>query len=156
MNKEIQFIADVHLGKLARLLRMAGLDTTYQNNYTITELASLAKEQGRVLLSRNELLTRQLSPLSLYINAENAAQQLADVLTQFEITNFQPFTRCIRCNGRLVPIDKNMVIDQLEPNTRQYFNEFWQCQNCKHIYWKGSHYDRMKKRMQALGIVDRV
>jgi uncharacterized protein len=155
MNKKIQFIADVHLGKLARLLRMVGLDTAYQNNYTVVDLAALAKE-GRVLLSRNELLTRQLSPLSLYIETENAAQQFANVLTQFEITDFQPFTRCLRCNGQLMPVDKTSIMDQLEHNTRQHFDEFWQCQNCRHIYWKGSHYDRMKKRMQALGIIDRV
>jgi uncharacterized protein with PIN domain len=61
-----------------------------------------------------------------------------------------PFTRCLVCNGVIEKIDKEKIIKQLPPNTIIYFNEFYHCPNCKKIYWKGSHYERMIQMVGAM------
>jgi uncharacterized protein len=68
---------------------------------------------------------------------------------QFKLQEkFQPFSRCMICNGLLEPVSKETVYTQLEPNTATYFEEFWQCTQCRRIYWKGSHYERMQALLE--------
>ncbi|HYK43899.1 MAG TPA: Mut7-C RNAse domain-containing protein, partial [Parafilimonas sp.] len=79
------------------------------------------------------------------ITNENPEIQLQQVLHHFNLKNFQPFSRCIVCNGLIKPVEKEDIALRLQPNTAKYFDEFWQCENCKGVYWKGSHYERMRK-----------
>jgi uncharacterized protein with PIN domain len=148
----MKFIADVHLGKLAKLLRMLGFDTLYNNSLTNSELKSVALEQGRMLLSRNASINNYKTQLqSFYISYEHPELQLQQVMQHFNLTKqIHPFTRCIICNGILQPIAKEDILLQLPQNTIQYFNEFWQCNNCKRIYWKGSHYEHMSQLIEKI------
>lgn len=68
----------------------------------------------------------------------------------------KPFYRCIRCNGLLSEVEKREVEDRLLPMTKQYYDVFKQCQNCKHVYWKGSHYQRMKRLIATVIDVDNI
>jgi uncharacterized protein len=61
-----------------------------------------------------------------------------------------PLQRCVACNGLLHPARKEDVLDRLAPKTRQYFHEFSQCENCWHIYWKGSHYDHLRRFVEQV------
>jgi uncharacterized protein with PIN domain len=146
------FIADVHLGKLARMLRMLGFDTVYSNAFSNAELVSIALEQERVLLSRNAAIGKKHPALITYfISHDDPEVQLEDVLQHFHLLqHIQPFTRCIVCNGILEPVSKEAVLTQLPEKTAVYYHEFWQCTNCKRVYWKGPHYNRMNSLLQKI------
>jgi len=146
------FIADVHLGKLASMLRMLGFDTVYSNAYNNTELIHIAQEQHRVLLSRNAAIGRKHPALvTFFISQDDPATQLEHVLQHFQLLqHIQPFSRCMVCNGILEPVSKETVFAQLPEKTAMYYNEFWQCSNCNRIYWKGPHYNRMMRFIQKV------
>src|SRR4051794_15228008 len=151
------FIADVHLGKLARMLRMLGFDTAYSNAFSNAELVSIALEQERVLLSRNGPIGRKHPALTTYfISHDEPEVQLENVLQHFHLLpHIQPFSRCMVCNGILEPVAKDAVLAQLPEKTAIYYHEFWRCTHCKRIYWKGPHYNRMMRfigRITANGL----
>lgn len=138
------FIADVHLGKLARNLRLLGFDTLYTNACTQAELIAVALEQNRILLSRYAGYAKYPAISSFIIQSEEPAEQLKQLVPHFHLANkLHPFSKCLVCNGTLEPVAKENILAQLQSNTSKYFNEFWQCDNCKRIYWKGPHYNRM-------------
>ena len=150
MRMTDKFIADVHLGKLARLLRLLGFDTHYENNSTINELLSIGTDQDRIILSRNSLISKKTNK-SFIVTDENPFTQWKEVDEHFHLrTRVHPFSRCIVCNGVFKTVLKENIVDSLEINTASYFNEFWQCQECIRIYWKGSHYERMLKTIQNI------
>lgn len=152
MHMELpSFIVDVHLGKLARMLRMLGFDTLYQNDFTIPELTSLAQRYKRVLLSRSTALTKLSDVSVLIIEGKDPDAQLMQVLHQYNLQNSsQPFTRCIACNGVLQAVPKQDLLHLLQPETIKHFDEFWQCSDCERVYWKGSHYERMLARISSI------
>jgi uncharacterized protein with PIN domain len=138
------FIADVHLGKLAKALRLLGFDTVYSNAFTPAVLLRLAGAESRVLLSRSAGLTAHTEVLNLHIQSPDPEVQLCEVVHRFQLyQTFRPFTRCLICNGQLSTVPKETIRDQLEPNTATYYEEFWQCELCRRVYWKGAHYHRM-------------
>jgi uncharacterized protein with PIN domain len=78
-------------------------------------------------------------------------EQLMEVVQRFELkAKVQPFHRCLRCNHPLEMVDKDVILDRLEPLTKKYFDEFHICPNCGQIYWKGSHYERMQQVLTKL------
>jgi uncharacterized protein with PIN domain len=98
-----------------------------------------------VLFRSRGLLKRSLVTRGFCLRTKDPRRQLLDVVQRFDLqTCFMPFTRCIACNGNLVKVEKSEIIDQLEPGTRKYFNEFSRCERCGKIYWKGSHHERMQ------------
>lgn len=146
-----KFIADVHLGKLARWLRMLGLDTAYKNDYSQSQLIQISKEEERVLLSRNTSLSANKEIENFVITHENPSRQLISVIEHFDLkSQLQLFSRCLVCNGILEPVSKESILNSLQKNTAQYFDEFWQCNRCKRIYWKGSHYGRMLQTIERI------
>lgn len=151
MEAENKFIADVHLGKLAKLLRLLGFDTAYKNSFTNEELPIISEQQNRIILTRNKSLYKNNLIKSFLITSEDPMMQLKAVVTHFHLHHqFHFFTRCLVCNGILKPVSKNNILPLLQQNTITYFNEFWQCTHCKHIYWKGSHYERMLKTIEQI------
>jgi len=153
----IRFIADVHVGKLAKALRITGFDTLYENNYSDKEIAAIAEAQQRIILTRNKRLLKQTTvKWGYWLRSNQPEDQLTEVIKRYNLQDkIQPFTRCLECNGMIEPVTKNMVTDKLPVNTERFFHEFYQCTNCKKLYWKGSHYERMmgnlsKIKMQTL------
>jgi uncharacterized protein with PIN domain len=146
-----KFIADAHLGKLARYLRLLGIDTAYKNFYTAKELIATAIVEDRIILTRSEAFESRKAVRSVVIQSEDPFMQLKQVALQFELKDyFQPFSRCLLCNGNLQAVLKEKLSNSLEENTRNYFNEFWQCDNCNHVYWKGSHYNKMLRTIEEI------
>lgn len=150
--RETRFVLDAHLGKLASSLRLLGFDTLYRPDYDDATLAALSAGDHRILLTRDRgLLKRRAVTHGYYIRADDPDEQLVEVVRRFDLAaSAEPFTRCPRCNGSLVPVAKEAVIDQLEPKTRRYYDEFQRCADCGQIYWKGSHYQRLALRIQRL------
>lgn len=140
-----RFVLDVHLGRLAAYLRMLGFDTLYKNDFDDTTLAKLSVNEHRILLTCDRLLLmRKQVSHGYFIRSRQPRQQLLEVVSRFYLTQkLQPFTRCIRCNGKTHPVDKQLIEKNLLPGTREYYNEFYQCESCQKIYWKGSHYQKM-------------
>jgi uncharacterized protein len=148
---EYRFIADVHLSRLARLLRLLGFDTVYRNNYTKQELARISEDEQRILLSRTTSLAKHGTQHYLLVTSEEPKQQLKQVVQSFKLKDhFLPFSRCIACNGLLEAVPKESILPLLEKNTSDYYHEFLQCNSCKRIYWKGSHYERMLNTIQDI------
>jgi uncharacterized protein len=143
---EPRFLLDCHLGRLTSHLRMLGLDCLYENDYEDPEMADIASNDGRILLTRDRhLLMRKLVSNGYCLRSLDPLEQLTEVISRFELANkIQPFHRCLRCNHPLEPVDKQIILDQLEPLTKQYFDDFHICPVCRQIYWKGSHYERMQ------------
>jgi hypothetical protein len=139
------FILDVHLGKLARLLRLLGFDTLYQNDFTDKFIAETAENQDRIVLTRDVgLLKNKIIKWGYWLRSQDPFLQLQEVIQRFRLKKrMHPFSRCLACNGIIKPVNKNEILYLLPPNTRNFFDEFYQCQSCKRIYWKGSHYQRM-------------
>jgi uncharacterized protein with PIN domain len=149
---EARFILDNHLGQLATYLRMLGFDSLYRNDYQDAELARIAIEEGRVLLTRDRrLLMRKAIRLGYCIHQTDPRQQVVEVLRRFKLMGqVRPFQRCLRCNSPLQVVSKQEIIERLEPLTKKYFEEFHICPSCNQVYWKGSHYGHMLEMIDEL------
>jgi uncharacterized protein len=147
-----RFVADTHLGRLAAYLRMAGFDTAYRSDYTDQELASVSANEERILLTRDRgLLKRNIVTRGYCVRTTSPRHQFAEVLQRFDLfASFAPFQRCVHCNEILLPISKEMIGDRLQPDTKHYYQEFSACPGCSRIYWKGSHYRRMKRFLESM------
>ncbi len=147
-----RFVLDCHLGRLARYLRQLGFDTLYRNDYDDDQLARISADQHRILLTRDRnLLKRRIISHGYFVRHTDPRKQLDELLARFDLhADIEPFGRCTRCNGHVVAVDKNDILDRLEPRTREYFNNFWQCSSCGQIYWEGSHFEKMKSLSDEL------
>ena len=139
--RRVGFVLDIHLGKLARYLRLLGFDALYCNDYTDVELARISREDGRVLLTRDRgLLKRSMVTHGCCVRSTDPREQLREVVRRLDLSrSVRPFTRCMRCNGVLAAVDKAEIADLLEPKTRRYYDKFRRCGACRHIFWDGSH-----------------
>ena len=146
------FILDVHLGKLARLMRMAGFDTLYRNDYDDPQIIRIAKEEKRTILTRDiGILKHNMVTHGYWMHNTDPEKQFKEVVRRFDLEKeVNMFSRCLRCNGLLEPVDKKKVIDTLPECVKKTFTEFWQCSSCGNVYWQGSHYDRMKDKIDKL------
>ncbi len=142
-----RFILDSHLGQLAAYLRLLGFDTLYRHDYHDEELAQLSNKEQRALLTRDRrLLMRKVVVHGYCLRSKDPKQQLLAVLNRYRLGGqIRPWQRCLRCNGSLQPVDKEVILDRLEPKTKKYYQEFHICQRCEQIYWKGSHYEPLRQ-----------
>ncbi len=139
------FVVDVHLGKLARLLRLLGLDTAFDRELSPPEIRRIARLERRIILTRSRMLLRACDVTHGYwIRSICPREQAREVLHRFDLRrNLVPFTRCMACNGVLQPVSKDKIRNRLLPATAKYFREFRQCSRCSKVYWKGSHYQKL-------------
>lgn len=146
-----RFIADCHLGGLARMLRMAGFDTAFRNDYGDREIAALAARELRIVLTRDrELLKLRTIRHGAYVHALKAEAQFAEIVRRFQLLpHFAPFSRCLLCNVPLIEVGKAEVLDQLPPSVRERQQQFRRCPACERIYWPGSHWERMRAMLAA-------
>ncbi|MEZ4520255.1 MAG: Mut7-C RNAse domain-containing protein [Thermomicrobiales bacterium] len=146
-----QFILDVHLGKLARYLRILGFDARYANSLDDDELVQISVDDDRILLTRDrQLLMRRALSLGYYVRETNPRAQVTEIIQRLRLTGqMLPFSRCPACNRQLRPVAKPEIESRLEPLTSRYFDEFWICEGCERIYWEGSHHARLREIVNA-------
>lgn len=151
-RERMRFVADSHLGGLARLLRMAGYDTLYDNHYHDDDVEDLAENDDRIVLTRDrELLKRRSILHGCYIHALDPAQQLRELFERLDLADgARPFSLCLHCNVALREVDKAGVADRLPESVRALHDSFTTCDNCLRVYWKGSHYKRMAALLAAV------
>ena len=150
--RDPRFVVDVNLGRLARLLRVLGFDVWWSSGADDQCLVDISLEQQRILLTRDRaLLKRRVVTHGLFVHSDNPEEQTLEVLRRLDLgQRLAPLTRCVRCNGRLVEVAKDEVIDRLEPLTRRYYSDFSRCKECGRIYWPGSHHARLVDLVERL------
>lgn len=148
----LRFVADAHLGGLARLLRMAGFDTLYDNGYRDDEIVAIAARDDRIVLTRDrELLKRRAVSRGCYLHAIKPEIQFRELFERLSLApGAQPFSLCLHCNLALRAVDKALVLDALPPSVRELHKEFTTCEACRRVYWKGSHHKRMRALLDTL------
>src|SRR5271157_4802644 len=136
--RQIRFSADVHLGRLARLLRMMGFDTSYRNDRADELIASSARAERRIVLSRDRgLLKRRAVTHGYLVRSLAPREQLAEVLTRFDLAGqVRLFGRCMSCNGELVRVSRISVLDLLPPAVAETCTEFSRCPGCGRVFWR--------------------
>ncbi len=147
-----RFVADGHLRGLTRNLRLLGFDVAYRQNADDGQLLEVMARENRALLTRDRrLLMHSIVRHGYYPRSQNRDEQTIEVVRRFDVSELiAPFTRCLRCNAPLEEATKADVIDKLEPLTKMYYNQFHRCPGCKQIYWSGSHFPKLQKRIQQI------
>lgn len=150
--RKSRFIADVHLGGLAHLLRMTGFDTLYDNRFDDGEIEDLAARDGRIVLTRDRgLLKRRSITHGCYLHARKSAQQWKEVMERLDLKRqARPFTLCLHCNTPLHPIARAAAASRVPPFILERHERFSTCDTCRRVFWEGSHWQSMKELMAQL------
>ncbi|MDD5366885.1 MAG: Mut7-C RNAse domain-containing protein [Gallionellaceae bacterium] len=150
--RDTRFVADAHLGGLARLLRMAGFDTLYDNHFQDAEIVGIANREGRIVLSRDrELLKRREVSHGCYVHAIETKVQLREIVERLDLSrSARPFRLCLECNAPLHPVAKAAVLDRLPERVRAEQTRFSACDLCGRVYWEGSHWRAMRQVLAGL------
>jgi len=146
------FFADAHLGGLARLLRLAGFDTLYDNHIADPDLVEIALREGRIVLTRDvDLLKRREITHGCYIHALKPVAQLQELFERLQLAgSVRPFTLCLDCNAPLRPAPAEAVRERVPPRVRETHTRFATCDVCHRIYWEGSHWRRMRALLDGI------
>jgi len=147
-----KFVADVHLGRLTRYLRMMGFDVSYKNNFDDDEIVRVSLKEKRAILTKDRgILKRRDVTHGFWIRSTKVEEQAKEVLSRFDLKKeIKEFSRCIECNDSLKSIKKETIIKQLPPKVAAAQNEFYKCPSCNKIYWKGTHYQQMLSFIKSL------
>jgi uncharacterized protein with PIN domain len=144
-----RFLLDVHLGTVARRLRLVGVDAAYGNDLDDETLVELAGRERRVLLTQDRgLLRRRKLWLGAFVRGAGPDEQFADLLDRFA-PPLAPWTRCTACNGLLAPVRKELIEHLLEPGTRRCHDVCARCEACGRLYWPGAHHRRLEAIVEA-------
>ena len=147
-----RFVADGHLGSLSRNLRLFGFDVAYDREAQDPQLLNIMTSENRALLTRDRhLLMHAVVQNGYYPRSQDADEQTVEVVRRFDLfSSIDPFSRCLRCNSPLQKIEKAQIIEKLEPLTKIYYEQFRRCTGCGQIYWAGSHFSKLQKRVERI------
>jgi uncharacterized protein with PIN domain len=146
-----RFIADCHLGRVAKYLRLLGFDTLYFNHIDDDDLAALARREGRIILTRDRELSQRKDAPSYLLDAVDTMEQMHGLIDHFALAkDAAVLSRCLLCNTPLQPIDKERIRDRIPPKVDRFFDTFDYCPACDKVYWHGDHYKRMKEFAEVL------
>jgi uncharacterized protein with PIN domain/sulfur carrier protein ThiS len=150
-DPDLRFVADAHLGGLARFLRMLGFDTLHRNAFADEEIRRLADAERRIVLTRDrELLKCREIARGAYVRALKPQAQLAEVAGRYGLVGkARPFTLCLRCNLALQPVERAAVAPRVPPAVYALHERFVRCPGCEVVFWPGSHYERMLDALRA-------
>ena len=152
-----RFVADGHLGKLARNLRLLGFDTAWERDADDRRLVEIMLVEDRALLTRDRRLLMRAVVMHGYCpRADDAETQAREVLRRFDLVRgtvmSDAFRRCLECNGLLAAVPKESVLEPLaaEPLTLRWYDAFLRCAGCGRIYWRGTHFEKLSARVSRL------
>jgi len=150
--REPRFVLDVHLGRLARYLRMLGFDAGYSEDAGDAELARVSAEQKRILLTRDRgLLKHSAVTHGYWVRETESRRQAAEVVRRFDLArSLRPFTRCMACNELLIAARPAEVGGRIPAAVAAAHGEFRECPGCRRVYWEGTHYQRMRQWIEVL------
>ena len=149
---EIRFAVDRMLGRLARMLRLLGYDTLYANDMTPAQLLGMGQSGGRVILTRGETARRfpHLDKV-VSVKSEYPPEQLREVVERLGLNiSSGLWTRCTLCNAPIERVEKARVEALVEPRILRLYEEFYRCTGCGHVYWRGSHVNRIVRNLELV------
>ncbi|MBD3243948.1 MAG: twitching motility protein PilT [Chitinivibrionales bacterium] len=149
---ECRFVLDVHLGLLARRLRLLGFDTLYRNDYSDHEIVEISVADDRIALTRDiGLLKHAVLRRGRWVRSPRAVDQTTEVIAAFRLQEkARPFTRCTQCNGTVRDIDRATAAGSVPERVLRTHRRFYACDSCGRVYWGGSHYDRLRRIVDTL------
>ena len=152
-NESLKFVADGMLGKLTRWLRMLSQDVMYSNDMEDSQLLTIAREEKRILLTRDfELYQRAVGNgiESFYFQGETSEEKLAELAERFNIPLEMDMnsSRCPKCNAVVKPLSADKAAEKVQKNTLAHYKEFWQCPKCGQVYWQGAHWIKIRKTLR--------
>jgi len=155
----MKFIADIMVGKLARYLRMAGNDVLYINNISDDEILKIAKNQERIVLTRDSLMLmrkpfKNNSIKSVFIRDDGIIKQLRQIKDDLKISLGPNLFRCLECNTELSKAQKEKLENKVPPYVYKTQKDFLYCPNCDKYYWRGTHYDNIKNTFKLIDNVE--
>ena len=146
-----KFVADGHLGKLARDLRLLGFDVAYDPKADDLSLAGSCSDDRALLTRDRRLLMHKIVRHGYCPRSAEPDEQIIEVIRRFALAELvAPYSRCVRCNGLLESVNKADVIEQLEPLTKTYYSDFRRCADCGQVYWSGSHFGKLEARLKKI------
>jgi len=153
-DQELKFLCDEQLGKLARWLKVIGLDVFYKNRVPDRDLIALAERESRVVLTRDTRLIKTLEEKGLpylFLMENYPALQLKEVIEHFkDKICIRIFTRCIDCNVLLTEVSPEQVRDLVPPFVFKTHSRFRQCPNCKKVFWRGTHRPQVDIQLRSV------
>lgn len=151
---EIRFLCDVHLGTMARNLRLLGFDVAYNQDWPDSELAIKSEREHRIILTRDRhLLMRRNVKRGIYVRKNHPDNQVLELLNRLDLkSHCRPFSRCLTCNGNLYPVRPGDDFFESEKinipdKVRHWCQEYTACDSCHKVYWKGSHYQKLQEKV---------
>jgi hypothetical protein len=150
--RRTRFIADAHLGALAKYLRALGFDTLYRNDFRDDEVADIAARESRIVLSRDRgLLMRRTITHGCFVRATRPLDQIGEILRRLDLgRSARPFTRCLLCNAELETLNRDEAASRVPWDTAAYYAEFHTCRHCDRVYWAGSHFRHLRDVLTAV------
>ncbi len=151
---DLKFIVDHNVGKLAKWLRMMGYDTLFFDLGDDSDMVATALSEGRIILTRDtEIMRRRVVTTGrlkvILIQSEEPQLQMRQVVEALGLDcQFRPFTLCLECNQPLVERDKQEVKDLVPPYVFRTQSQYMQCPACRRIYWQGTHWKAMTRRLE--------
>ena len=148
----MKFLCDQMLGTLAIWLRIIGYDTAYVEKGPDNEIIIQAKQENRILLTRDKAITRSYEP-ALLIDSTDLYDQIQQVVHKLGLTidDTRVLSRCTLCNVSIEPIEKSTLKDSVPIHAYESHQHFSRCPSCGRIYWKGSHWDNIQRFIETLG-----
>jgi uncharacterized protein len=150
--RRTRFLADAHLGKLARLLRLLGFDTRYSTELSDRELVATSGREHRILLSRDlRLFMHKALTRGYRLRSTDPERQVEEVIRALSLRGvLQPFTRCMSCNAKLHSVPRLAVKARVPPLVFKRFRRFMRCPGCGRIYWRGTHFLQLEQFVRRL------
>lgn len=150
--RDLKFVADNHLGRLARHMRLFGFDTFYNKDLSSGQLIELSEAQGRVLLTKNRrLLEKGRLTRVVVVEGADVKAQLNSIFQRLDLYGAaRPFSRCMCCNATVEPVSRETVLHRLPEKVKAKRKTFFLCRSCNRVYWKGTHFDRMNGLVRAI------
>ncbi|MCX7797204.1 MAG: Mut7-C ubiquitin/RNAse domain-containing protein [Melioribacter sp.] len=147
-----KFICDVHLGKLARNMRMLGYDVFYNNSLKDNEIVEISKKEKRTILTRDlGILKRSDVTRGYFVRENNPKKQIIEVIIRFDLLNLmKPLTLCLECGSKLKKIAKEKIINIVPEKVKQTQNNFFICTNCNQLFWEGTHFKKMNEFIKTI------
>lgn len=145
------FVVDAMLGNLAKKLRILGYDSKYFSSIEDEKIISIAKNEKRIILTKDELLTKIAEKQNVsfvLIRGNDELEQIIQINVKIKLDKFVVDTnnsRCIACNGKLESVEKFRIIGKIPEGVLERENEFWMCDSCKKIYWEGTHFQKLQE-----------
>jgi len=158
-----RFIADAMLGTVARKLRIFGFDTVYFSEGGDLELEALAKKERRIVLTSDRPLFARSESVgfrAILVDGKTDKARLRSIMRQagpgmvLRVGGGRA-SRCAVCNGELEAIGRLGAAEaKIPPKVIARHRLFYRCRSCSRYFWRGRHWERLRRLSYSLKTKD--